>query len=182
MKKILVLLFIFLISCSNKNIKEEKNVEENIPSFTTENKEEAPIVGEKEGNIAPIIKLETNKGYSFDLNDYKGKIVFINFWATWCGPCVSEMPDIQKLYDKYNENVEFILISSEHKNVIDTFIKEKEYTFPIGYDSDYSNSEKYNTYAIPYTFIIDKEGKVFKSFLGANSFETYEEFLIKALN
>ena len=182
MKKniLFILLLLFLTSC-NKEIKDKGIIEsENIPSYTTDN-EEVPVIGEKEGNYAPKLKLSTNKGYSFDLSDFKGKVVFVNFWATWCNPCVQEMPDLQKLYDKYKEKAEFILISSEHKNVIDTFIKEKNYTFPIGYDTDYENSKNYNTYAIPYTFIIDKEGKIFKSFLGANTFDTYEEFLIKAI-
>lgn len=108
------------------------------------------------------------KGQEFDFASLKGKVVFLNFWATWCPPCVAELPAIQELYDLYkgNSNVAFLLVSGEAPEVIQKFITKNGYTFPV-----YLQSGKlpriFSTSSIPTTFVISKIGKVVIREVGA---------------
>lgn len=100
-------------------------------------------------------------GSQFDFNTVKGKIVVINFWATWCPPCIAEMPSLQELYDRYkgNENIMFLYISNEKKSVVNKFLSKKKYTFEVFQPlTDYPSS--FDVSSIPRTFIIDKNGKI----------------------
>ena len=94
------------------------------------------------------------------LAEYKGKVIFINFWATWCGPCLGEMPEIQKFYDIYknNPNVQFLIISNQPSNEISAFIKKTNYTFPVFQASGTPAILATNT--IPTSYLIDKNGKI----------------------
>jgi len=99
-------------------------------------------------------------GKEFNMAETKGKVVFLNFWATWCAPCVVEMPSIQRLYDKTkNDQVIFVCVTEEESPKVSRFIKEKGFTFPI-----YTMSGKppgvFKTRGIPATFILSPEGKV----------------------
>ena len=102
--------------------------------------------------------LEENK---HNLNGFKGKVIFLNFWATWCGPCVKEMDSIQKLYNRFkdDEEVEFILLSIEDKPTIDEFFKDKDYDFPV-YRYEKKVPEQIKEKYIPNTYIINSEGKI----------------------
>ncbi len=91
---------------------------------------------------------------------FEDKIIFLNFWATWCSPCVAELPSIQKLYDKFGDRVTFACIADDKIGDINKLIKEKEYTFPVyALDSlpDYLDPE-----SIPTTYIVSKD-KVIKA-------------------
>lgn len=96
-----------------------------------------------------------------NLRDYKGKVVFLNLWATWCPPCVGEMPGIQKLYDKFkdNDDIKFLLISDEDSEKVKTFIEKKSYTFPV-YTTEYQSPEVFRSQSIPTTFVLSKDGKI----------------------
>lgn len=108
------------------------------------------------------------------LSDYKGKVVFLNFWATWCPPCKKEMPDIEKLYKEYNLNKDEVVFlgianpSSEkypnnqdvEKAKIISFLEDKGYTFPTLFDETGEIFQSYNITAFPTTFLIDKEGNI----------------------
>lgn len=96
---------------------------------------------------------------NLDFNITKGKVVFVNFWATWCPPCRAEMPSIQKLYNDYKDKVEFIFVSNEDWNIIDTFYKSQNYDFPI-YNPLSRRLEEFKSKTIPATFIIDKKGNI----------------------
>lgn len=110
--------------------------------------------------------LQDMSGDVFKFNSVEDKVVVINFWATWCPPCIAEMPDFQKLYDDYNTKVEFLFISNEAPEVISKFINEKDFTFKV-----YSPiSEAPNTFdvsSIPRTFILNKKGEVVVDKTGA---------------
>ncbi len=101
----------------------------------------------------------------FFLQEYSGKPVFLNFWATWCPPCRAEMPSIQSLYDTHKQNVQFILLSYEEKGVIQDFLKSKGYQLPV-YTSQYRAPELLYSTSLPTTFIISSEGKVVLSHMG----------------
>lgn len=97
-----------------------------------------------------------------DINftEFKGKVVFLNFWATWCPPCIAELPYIQKFYNDYEDKVEFVFITNEDWPAVNEFFKKHGYELPI-YQSnqDYLNELPPVT-SIPRTFILDKEGYI----------------------
>jgi thiol-disulfide isomerase/thioredoxin len=107
-------------------------------------------------------------GKEFDLGKTKGKVIFLNFWATWCPPCVAEMPSIQRLYDKIkSEGIDFICVSDESRTKVSKFLKEKGFTFPI-YTLTGEKPQVLKTRGIPATFIISPDGQiVFKHVGGA---------------
>lgn len=103
------------------------------------------------------VKLTNLKGESIDLKQFKGKVLFINFWATWCKPCVLEMPTIRKAMDSLkNENIEFLFASDESAEEIESF--EKKYSFHFNYFKA-NNIEELAIMVLPTTFIFDKNGK-----------------------
>ncbi len=94
-----------------------------------------------------------------DFNSLKGKVVIVNFWATWCAPCLAEMPSLESLYKDYGDKVAFLLITNENPDVVIPFLKKKGYTAPI-YIPTTQNPSELNTETIPKTFLIDKSGKI----------------------
>ena len=133
----------------------------------------------KVGDAAPDFDMELLNGETVKLSDYRGKKpVFINFWATWCGPCVGEMPAIQELSDAFfHDLMVFAINCGEKRNKVEDFIGEKGYTFNVGLDEKNEISEKYPTMGIPYTVIVDAEGIVTSIHLGASGdmFSVYEK-------
>lgn len=122
-----------------------------------------------EEDLAPDFTAETVDGKEFVLSEQKGKVVLLNFWATWCGPCVGEMPAFEKLYSEYGEKIAILAVDcAEDKDTVKQFVSDNGYTFPVAYDTEGSISEKYPTSGIPYTLVIGKDGKVKKTFLGAD--------------
>ncbi len=104
-------------------------------------------------------KLIDENGKEFDFNDAKGKVILVNFWATWCPPCIAEMPSMEKLYQDYKNEVVFLLVSSENQNVISKFKTKNAYDFLV-YSSVTANPEILDVSAIPRTFVIDREGNI----------------------
>jgi len=103
------------------------------------------------------------------LSDHKGKVIFLNFFATWCPPCRREMPSIQKLHNKMKgKKFEVICVSVDRgdKNKVMNFIKSGGYTFKVLLDSDGSAADKYSVASIPVTFIIDKKGTIVSKVIG----------------
>ena len=119
---------------------------------------------------APDFTLIDQFGNQHTLSDYQGKTVFLNFWATWCGPCRSEMPEIQQLYEDYGSNEgDLIVLGVAAPNVgqegseedIAAFLEENGYTFPVVMDYFGAFSNQYGIRAYPTTFMIDEDGNVF---------------------
>ncbi len=131
-----------------------------------------------EGDSAPDFTAETIGGGEFKLSDKSDKVVILNFWATWCKPCVGEMPAFQRLYEEYGDNLEVLAVNSmEDKETVDRFALDNGYTFPIAYDEEGDICKKYPSDGIPYTVIIGTDGKVAKIYLGAYDAETqYKEY------
>lgn len=110
---------------------------------------------------------ETLTGESSTLSDYRGKVVFLNFWATWCGPCVAEMPSIQKLHDNLKrDDVAFLLVSDEDVPTIEGFVRERRLTLPV-FHARGAVPRLFKTSVIPATFIIDENGIVVLRSIGA---------------
>jgi peroxiredoxin len=118
-------------------------------------------VGTEIGNRAPDFSLTDLSGNNVKLSDFRGKIVMINFWAIWCGPCVEELPYIQAVSDNWSaKGVQVLAVAAKNNEPLDMvgeFIDQNKYTFRVLYDSQGINSI-YNVSEIPITFFIDKEG------------------------
>ncbi len=128
-------------------------------------------------------------GKEHKLSEYKGKTVFLNFWATWCPPCRAEMPDIEALYKDYNENnhdVVIIGVASPNlgregdQKYIEEFLKKEGHTFPVVFDHKGSLVYQYGINAFPSTFIIDKDGYVVKYVPGAMNKSTMKNLIESA--
>ena len=124
------------------------------------------------------------EGNRVSLDQFKGKTLFINIWASWCGPCRIEMPYIHSLYDKLkdNENIAFLMVATDNDfGKSKTFIQDKGYTFPVFHADEGLNSSLY-TKAIPTTVVVSPEGKVIYYLNGTNNFDTdqFRNFLISS--
>jgi thiol-disulfide isomerase/thioredoxin len=125
-------------------------------------------------------------GNKFTFDKYKGKVVFLNLWATWCGPCRAEMAGIQKLYlGMSGDSVSFVMLSLDKdrdKEKVVKYIKDKEFTFPVFLPSGYL-SEQLNVPSIPTTFVIGKDGKIAMKEIGTTNFNTpkFKKFLEKLI-
>ncbi len=95
------------------------------------------------------------------LSDYKGKVIFINFWATWCGPCLAEMPALKELYDRYKDNpdIMFLFVTTEDLTQSEQFLKKRGWDVPV-YKQVTRQPEVLYSSSIPSTYLIDKEGKI----------------------
>ena len=122
------------------------------------------------------------------LEDYKGKVVFLNFWATWCPPCRGELPNIQKLYEKYRSDKHVAILTivypggqEKGKSDLKEFISDNALTVPVLFDDGFI----YSTFGIgsmPTTFMLDKEGKPYGYIEGALTMEMMENMILKTLN
>ena len=125
--------------------------------------------------------LVDQEGEYVDFADYKGKVVFINFWATWCPPCVAEMPDINNLYQEMqSENIEFVLISLDDDfEKAKQFVKRKKFQFPI-YQLASSLPSAYESSAIPTTYVLSPGGNIVVSKSGMAKYNTkkFKQFLV----
>ena len=114
----------------------------------------------KEGDSASQFSLKLLDGKKFMLGDAKGRPVVINFFASWCHPCRTEAPVLQKVYTKYEDKVVFIGIAiQDNEAKVREYVKEFGVTFPVGIDSSGNIAEAYKIYGIPKTFIIDRAGR-----------------------
>jgi len=111
-------------------------------------------------NEAPDFTLTDVDGKTVNLSDYRGKkVVILDFWATWCGPCRAAMPLIQSFYEKNKKNVEVLSINEqETAERVAAFIKQTGYTYRVLLDKDGKVESNYRVYGIPTLFVIDKEG------------------------
>ncbi|WP_326985222.1 TlpA family protein disulfide reductase [Chryseobacterium sp. MP_3.2] len=109
-----------------------------------------------------IMNMQDQKGNRISLEDLKGKVVFINFWATWCGPCIAEMPSIQKLHDKFkgNPDVVFIILEAEgNKAKATKFMESRKLNLPVYFPASEIPTEFFRG-SLPTTVILDKAGNI----------------------
>ncbi len=120
-----------------------------------------------------------NNGESLRLADYRGKTIFLNFWATWCPPCIAEMPDINSLYNEVGSEVVFILISvDKERDKVWAFGERKGFDYPL-YHLAGGLPSAYHSGAVPTTFVIDPTGKIVMRREGMAKYDTqnFKDFL-----
>ncbi len=120
-----------------------------------------------------------NNGESLRLADYRGKTIFLNFWATWCPPCIAEMPDINSLYNEVGSEVAFILISvDKEREKVWAFEERKGFDYPL-YHLAGGLPSAYHSGAVPTTFVIDPTGKIVMRREGMAKYDTqkFKDFL-----
>lgn len=157
-------------------------------SFSSEIKKDdlfskAGIQPIKGGKKAPNFCLEDLKGKKVELKHFKGKVVFLNFWATWCGPCKEEMPSTEALYTQFKEkNFVFLSISVDYAGLepVKEFIEKQRYTFPVLIDPKGETLDLFDVKGIPTTFLIDKKGLMIGKAIGPRDWKKPE--VISILN
>jgi len=131
------------------------------------------------GYLAPQFTLRNLKGNLVSLNSFKGQVVVLNFWATWCVPCRIEMPAFENLYRRYRSQGVTVLGVSLDKGSdgkVKKFVEEYQLSFPILMDSDGKAEKLYPSVSIPFTFVIDKAGRIVARVDGAKNWESKETF------
>ena len=115
------------------------------------------------GELAPIFSLVDTSGATVSLDDFKGKTVLLNFWATWCAPCVAEMPALERLYQIYRERGFTVIAVSgdakENASQVGEFIRKHGLTFPVLLDPEFVSVKKYGVTGFPESFFLDETGK-----------------------
>jgi thiol-disulfide isomerase/thioredoxin len=134
---------------------------------------------------APDFTLVNLAGKNVTLSDYKGKVVIVDFWATWCGPCRAGIPDLISLQNEYKDKIVVIGISVDQENTksgVPDFVTKMGINYPIVYFNDQVVSDFGGISAIPTTFIIDQQGSIVKKIVGLypkSEYETRVKELIK---
>lgn len=127
---------------------------------------------EEERHLMPDFTVYDKEGNAVHLSDFKGKPVVLNFWASWCGPCKSEMPDFDLKAAELEGQISFLMVNltDGYQETVDSasaFIKEQGYSFPVYYDTDMNAAEVYGVNSVPITYFIDAEGYGIARAMGA---------------
>ena len=139
-----------------------------LSSLSSEQSESAPVAA---GNRAADFKLEALDGHTVSLESLRGKVIFLNVWATWCEPCREEMPSMQTLYEDFKSNKDFVMLAvsqdTKGRSAVAPYVEKNGYHFTILLDPENKISSSYDMSGVPETFIIDRKGQIVAHHLGA---------------
>ena len=135
---------------------------------TEQSESEAPVAA---GSQAANFKLEALDGHTVSLESLRGKVIFLNVWATWCGPCREEMPSMETLYEDFKDNKDFVMLAvsqdTKGRSMVALYVEKNGYHFAILLDPENKISETYDVSGVPETFIIDRKGQIVAHHMGA---------------
>lgn len=138
-----------------------------------EQQESVPV---EEGDDYRDFTAVLTDGSTFTLSDHEGSVILLNFWATWCGPCVREMPAFPRLLEKYGDALTLIAVDmGEKPDTVKSFLDRNGYDFPVALDTDGDVGSLYPSDGIPYTVLIGRDGKVAVIHLGADNADAMYE-------
>lgn len=172
---VLVVFLIVNVINDQKERQELQALQEEYAVAPADNDSAAPVESSgavKEGNPVPGIEVTTFDGETVNLRDYQGKKVILNFWATWCPPCIAEMPHMQEYYENeaQDQNVEILAVNLTSKDNgmdrIESFIDDYGLTFPILLDETGALGDEFQAFTIPTTYLIDEEGVIQRKLMG----------------
>jgi len=121
------------------------------------------------GELAPDFQLEDTSGKQVTLSELRGKVVLVNFWATWCPPCIAEMPSMERLNEiMAGDDFVMLAINTEEngRNIVPAFLQKRPHTFTVLYDDKGVVQKRYGVFKFPETFIIHKDGTVAEKIIG----------------
>jgi peroxiredoxin len=124
----------------------------------------------QEGDRAPEFQLPSLDGRTVNLSSYRGKVVMVHFWATWCPPCVEEIPTLERLHRAYfGRDLEILAVSVDEggAGAVGQFMQKNRFALPVLLNSDQSVSRAYGTFKFPETYLVDREGVVRRKIIGA---------------
>ena len=145
----------------------------------TVEEEAAQETEETEAVQAPDFTVYDGEGNAVQLSDYFGRPIVLNFWASWCGPCQSEMPEFEAAYGELGEEIHFLMVNMttgrETQESADEFLTSAGYTFPVLYDTEGDAMTTYGAYSLPTTYFIDAEGYAIARAVGALDGEVLQQ-------
>ena len=154
---------------------------------TVEEQTTANSVTSETENFISSVKADSFTVYdsemnSVELSDFFGKPIVVNFWASWCGPCKSELPAFNNMYEKYKNDVTFLMVNvdngqSDIISSISNFVSESGYSFPVYYDLEFNASNTYGVYSIPESLFINADGTLYEARVGAMSENILESYI-----
>lgn len=124
----------------------------------------------REGDQAPEFRLSALDGKAVSLSSYRGKVVMVHFWATWCPPCVEELPTLERLYRSYfGKDLEILAVSVDEggAGAVGQFMQRNKFALPVLLNPDQSVARSYGTLKFPETYLIDRDGIVRRKIIGA---------------
>ena len=138
------------------------------PLGAEQSESEGPVAA---GSQAANFKLEALDGHTVSLESLRGKVIFLNVWATWCGPCREEMPSMEMLYEDFKDNKDFVMLAvsqdTKGRSMVAPYVEKNGFHFAILLDPENKISESYDVSGVPETFIIDRKGQIVAHHMGA---------------
>jgi thiol-disulfide isomerase/thioredoxin len=141
---------------------------------------EAPLPSGDES--APDFTLPDLKGTETSLSQFRGKVVFINFWATWCGYCRDEMPDLDAFQKEYDGDVVVLAIALDDPSTVEAFVQEGGFSFRVLLDPQKATGKAYGVRYLPTTVVVDASGRIVEEVVGMMTRESMEAMLERALD
>ena len=170
-RKWLCMLLALVLAAGLASCAREEPVQTAAPAETAQATDGAEAT-EEASTQAPDFTVYDREGKPHRLSDFAGKPVILNFWATWCGPCKNEMPQIQKAYEAYGDEIEFVMVdladgTSETVEQAAEYVAQQGYTFPVYFDTQMEGAATYGVSSIPITYFIDSDGYLVAYYLGS---------------
>ncbi|MDR1307368.1 MAG: TlpA family protein disulfide reductase [Treponema sp.] len=165
MKKLYAVLYaVLLFSCADRITEAQNRPQDIAGAFRSAG---IPVLAKPVDPEA--FSLALLNGGRAELSAYKGKVVLLNFWATWCPPCRAEMPSMETVYKRFkDQGLEILAVDcAEEKAAVEQFMGKNKYSYPVLLDTDGTVSSLYGIEAIPTTFILNREGKIIARIVGS---------------